>query len=243
MALLEIEKLCKSFGGLIAVNNINVSIGESEIIGLIGPNGAGKSTLFNLISGLCRPDTGSIKFRGHDITGMAPYKICQSGIARTFQLVRPFNRLTVLENVMIGRAYGKIPVTTMKQAYSDADEILEFTGLINKRDQKAGMLSLVDRKRLEIARALALKPELLLLDEVFAGLNASEINESILLIKQIKKSGIVIVIVEHVMQVIMSISDRVIVLNIGEIIADGTPQEIANNEKVIEAYLGHKQNA
>jgi branched-chain amino acid transport system ATP-binding protein len=238
MVLLSINDLSKSFGGLLAINNLSFSVNQGEIIGLIGPNGSGKTTLFNLITGLLKPDTGRIRFNNKDITGISSCKICQSGIARTFQLVKPFNRLSPLKNVMVGRAYGSEPARNTKQARIEAEKILAFTGLAKSRVPVAGMLGLVDRKRLEIARALATKPRLLLLDEMFAGLNSAEMDDSIRLVRKIRDSGVTLIVVEHVMKVIMGLSDRVIAINVGEKIAEGTPQEVASNSQVIKAYLG-----
>ena len=240
MKLLEIENVSKAFGGVLAINRVSFDLNKGEVLGLIGPNGAGKSTLFNLITGIFKPDTGNIRFILRDISGIAPYKICQGGIARTFQLVKPFSRLTSLENVMVGRAYGSKPARNIKQSRIESEQILVLTGLGDKQVRVAGMLSLMDRKRLEIARALATKPQLLLLDEMMAGLNPAELDDAIQLIKTIRDSGISIIVVEHVMKVIMGISDRVIVLKVGEKIADGTPHEVASNRQVIEAYLGEK---
>jgi branched-chain amino acid transport system ATP-binding protein len=240
MKLLEIENISMAFGGVLAINRVSFDLNQGEVLGLIGPNGAGKSTLFNILTGIFKPNTGRIRFNNRDITGIAPHKICQSGIARTFQLVKPFSRLTPLENVMVGRAYGGQPAQNIRQARMESAQILALTGLEDKRVRTAGMLSLVDRKRLEIARALATKPQLLLLDEVMAGLNPAELDDAIALIKSIRDLGVSLIVVEHVMKVIMGISDRVVVLNVGEKIADGTPHEIANNRQVIEAYLGEK---
>jgi branched-chain amino acid transport system ATP-binding protein len=243
MALLSIDNLSKAFGGVMAINRVSFTLDDGEILGLIGPNGSGKTTLFNLISGLLKPGTGSIRFSGKDITGMAPYKICQSGIARTFQLVKPFNRLSPLKNVMVGRAYGSEPARNTRQARIEAEQILALTGLAKRWVPMAGMLGLVDRKRLEIARALATRPKLLLLDEMMAGLNPTEIEDTMRLVKGIRDSGITLIVVEHVMRAVLGISDRVIALNVGEKIAEGTPQEIASNRQVIEAYLGEESYA
>jgi branched-chain amino acid transport system ATP-binding protein len=240
MKFLEVENLSKAFGGVLAINRVSFDLDQGEVLGLIGPNGAGKSTLFDIITGISKPDAGRIRFNNRDITGIAPYKVCQNGIARTFQLVKPFSRLTPMENVMVGRAYGGQPAGSIKQARVESAQILSFTGLGNKRVSTAGMLSLVDRKRLEIARALATKPQLLLLDEMMAGLNPTELDDAIRLIKAIRDSGISLIVVEHVMKVIMGISDRVIVLKVGEKIAEGTPHEVASNRQVIEAYLGER---
>lgn len=240
--ILEVTSLCKSFGGLMAIDQLDLAVDEGKVVGLIGPNGSGKTTLFNLISGLFKPGRGEIKFNGKDITGLKPHKICQSGIARTFQLTKTFSHLTTLQNVMVGKAYGSDPVRNMRQIAEDCERILEFTGLGVKHMSMAGMLSLVDRKRLEIARALATKPKLLLLDEMMAGLNLKEMEDAIQLIKRINNSGVTLIVVEHVMKAILEISSKVIVLSAGQKIAEGAPQEVVRNKKVIEAYLGEEEH-
>jgi branched-chain amino acid transport system ATP-binding protein len=239
-SILKIEGLSKSFAGLMAVKEISFTVDEGEILGLIGPNGSGKTTLFNLISGFLRPDGGKIKFRGKEITGLKPHRICEAGIVRTFQLVKPFGEMTALQNVVAGRTYGCKPIRSLKQARTEAEEILEFTGLSRKKSVVAGQLGLADRKRLEIARALATKPDLLLLDESMSGLNPVETKDAIRLIKEIRDSGITVIIVEHVMKVVIGISDRIIVMNAGEKIAEGKALEITANKTVIAAYLGKR---
>ncbi len=240
MALLEFNEVTKSFGGVTALKGVTFSLQQGEIVGLIGPNGAGKTTVFNLITGMMRPDCGRIQFNQEDITGLAPYHICRKGIARTFQLVRTFNRFTVLENVAAGRAYGSKPARTIELAVAEAEEIVDLTSLSTRRLQPAGTLGLMDRKRLEIARALATRPNVLLLDEMFAGLNTAETDHAIDLAKTIRRSGVSLIVVEHIMKVIMGISDRVIVLAVGSKIADCNPREVASNHAVIEAYLGKR---
>lgn len=238
--ILEVEGLSKSFGGLMAVKDLNLKIYEGNILGVIGPNGSGKTTAFNLITGFLKPDEGKVKFRDNDITGIKSHQICKAGIARTFQLVKPFARITVLQNVMAGRAYGRRPAPGMKQTKSEAEELLEFTGLSSKRSVVAGQLGLPDRKRLEITRALATKPELLLLDETMAGLNPAETQDAMRLMKEIRASGITLMLVEHVMQVVLGMSDRIVVINAGEKIAEGKPEHIVSNKEVIAAYLGRR---
>ncbi len=235
MALLEVKNLTKAFGGLIAVNQISFHIEEGEILGLIGPNGSGKTTTFNCISNFFPITGGDIFFRGKRINGLKPYQICQTGIGRTFQVVKPLSRMTVSDNVT---AAAFCRISSIKDAKSEAYRILEFCGLLKEKDKLAKSLPIAGRKRLEIARALATKPKLLLLDETAAGLNPSELDEAIGLIKNIRAGGVSILIVEHIMKVIMTISDRIHAINFGQTIAEGKPREVADNPAVIEAYLG-----
>jgi branched-chain amino acid transport system ATP-binding protein len=237
MLLLELTKLSKSFGGLQAVKGVDLEIHQDEIFGLIGPNGSGKTTIFNLISGALRPTGGSIKFREEEITHLKPHEICKRGIARTFQIARPFADVTVRKNVMIG-ALNKAP--DVSKAARITDEVLSITNLLDKKDANGKNLTIPERRRLELARSLATKPELLMLDEPMAGLNPTEIEEMSELLRQIRKMGITIFIIEHVLQAIMTLSNRIAVLNYGEKIAQGTPEEIGANHRVVEAYLGEE---
>jgi branched-chain amino acid transport system ATP-binding protein len=238
MELLQVEKLTKSFGGLMALCRLNFEIQQGEILAVIGPNGSGKTTLFNIITGFMKADEGRVAFKGEDITGFHPHQICRQGIARIFQLVRPFPQLTTLRNVMVSRVYGRNPAPKMKQAEEEVSKILNFVGLGNKLEIVADQLTTVDRKRLELARALAAQPELLLLDEMMAGLNPAEIDIAMELVKKIRDMGITVVMVEHIMKAVLGISDRIMVLSAGEKITEGQPFEVINNVLVIEAYLG-----
>ncbi|MDI6824757.1 MAG: ABC transporter ATP-binding protein [Bacillota bacterium] len=235
MSYLELRGVTKDFGGLRAVDNLSFEVGQGEIFGIIGPNGSGKTTCFNLINGFYPLTGGEIHFRGRRIDGLPPHRICELGIARTFQVVKPLRRMTVLENVMAGAFLRESRVAVARRR---AREVLEFCGLAHRADVEAKSLTIADRKRLEIARALATQPEVLLLDETAAGLNPRECEEAIALIQRIRQSGVTVVVVEHVMKVIMGISDRVLAINFGREIARGTPGEIARHPEVIRAYLG-----
>ena len=238
VSFLEAENIYKSFGGLHVIEDISFSLQEGETLGVIGPNGSGKTTLFKMISGFLKPDKGTLTFLGKKITGKNSSSVCKEGIARTFQIVRPFLQLTTLENVAAGRAYGREPARTLRIAAKEAEEFLDMVGLGSKKMVAAGQLTLLDRKRLEIARALATRPKLLLLDEVFAGLNHAEVEEALKLIEAIKAGGITLMIVEHVIKVILSVSDRVIVISSGGKIFEGLPRDAIEDAKVCEAYLG-----
>ena len=239
MQLLEGENVSKHFGGLAALSNVSFHVDEGEIVGLIGPNGAGKTTLFNVIGGVYNPDNGIIKFKGTKITGRKPHHICRRGVARTFQITKSFADMTVIENIMIGSLFGKESQRSLKIAREEATQITEFTGLAEKANLPAGSLFSADSRRLELARALAAKPEILLLDEVMAGLNPSEVAEAMKLIQRLREEmRITVFMVEHIMKSVMGISDRVIVLESGRQIAEGTPKEVSENPAVIEAYLG-----
>lgn len=240
MRLLSVKNVSRFFGGLAALTDVSFDVQKGEILGLIGPNGAGKTTLFNVINGFYRPSAGEIFFNDKNISRLKPNRICMLGLARTFQVVKPLRRMTVLDNVI---ASSFLRAKTKGEAERAALEVLEFTGLHDERNLLSKGLPLGKRKRLEIARALATGPEMLLLDESFAGLNPSELNESIEIIGKIKKRGITMMVIEHHMRVIMSISDRIVVLNYGEKIAEGSPREIGNDPLVITAYLGEAESA
>lgn len=240
MGFLEVKNVSRFFGGLAAIKDVSFELRKGEILGLIGPNGAGKTTLFNVVNGFYHPSRGDVFFKDRKISGLKPHRICRMGIARTFQVVRPLQRMSVLDNVV---ASAFLRARHKAQAVEIALDALQFAGLHDDRDVLSRGLPLGKRKRLEIARALAAQPEVLLLDESFAGLNPAELDASINIIRKIREKGITIMIIEHHMKVIMAISDRIVVLNYGEKIAEGTPLEIGNNPLVVEAYLGETQSA
>jgi branched-chain amino acid transport system ATP-binding protein len=234
--MLEVRGLSKSFGGLKAVDQASLDVRQGEIVGLIGPNGAGKTTLFAAIAGFHAPDAGRVAFEGKDITGLAPHRICAAGMVRTFQITQPFAKISVRENIMVG-AYFR--TADRKLAERQAEAVASMVDMSGQLDQMGADLTVAGRKRLELARALATGPRLLLLDEVMAGLNPTEITEIVQVIRAIRDSGVTILLIEHVMQAVTSLAERVYVLNQGRMIAEGTPAAIADNPEVIEAYLGH----
>lgn len=235
MNILEINNLVKDFGGLRAVDDLSLSIEEGEILGMIGPNGAGKSTAFNCIAGVYVPTKGNVYFAGKKINGVKPWNLCKKGLARTFQIVKPFRTKSVLYNVMVGSF-----VTTDKTVVAEekALNVLKILSFENKKDERAGNLTIAELKRLEIARALATEPKLLLFDEVMAGLRPAEVDEMVQIIKKLRDKGITIFVIEHIMRAIMALSDRIVVIHFGKKIAEGPPQEVASDENVIKAYLG-----
>ena len=237
--ILELEGLSKSFGGVQAVKNVSFSLGQGEIVGLIGPNGAGKTTLVNLLTGVLRPSSGHIRFEGMDVTAQRPFEAARRGLARTFQIVQPFSAMTVLENVVAGALFaGAAP--SRAEAEREAMAHLDFVGLATEAKRPAASLTLPSRKRLELAKSLAMKPKVLLLDEVNAGLNTAEIDKALEIIRRISARGVTIVIVEHLMKVVLSLSQRIVVLHHGELISAGKSDEVVNDPRVVEAYLGSK---
>jgi branched-chain amino acid transport system ATP-binding protein len=228
------------FGGLLAVDQLDLQIDEGQILGLIGPNGAGKTTAFNCIAGFYQATSGEIYFAGESTKGQRPWDLCRKGLARTFQVVRPFATKTVLYNVTVG---GFARTSVRARAEEKALEVLEDLNLANKKDAVAGNLTIAERKRLEIARALATEPRLLLLDEVMAGLRPTEVDEMVRILKRLRDRGITIFLIEHIMRAVMTLSDRIVVIQYGKKIAEGTPKEIASDENVIKAYLGEEYGA
>jgi len=241
--ILTVENVTKRFGGLTALDGVSFKVRRNEILGLIGPNGAGKTTLFNVISGVYKPEIGRVLFKDIDITGWPPHRVARLGIARTHQIVKPFPDLTVKENVMVGALFGRKWLGEL-EASRIADEVLEFVGLKEKADFLARSLNVQEKKRLELARALASEPELLLLDEVLAGLTPAEVKQMLEVLRDVRKEkGVTIIMVEHVMHAVMEISDRIVVLHFGKKIAEGSPEEVANDPNVVTAYLGDPELA
>lgn len=238
MPILECRDVSKHFGGLAALTDVNLTVEQGEVLGLIGPNGAGKTTLFNVISAAFPPKSGSIRFKGQSIVGLKPHQICRVGLARTFQSVKIFGGMSVLQNVMLGCYFGKKTKVPCDVAEQDSCELLEFVGLKSFIDTAAESLTLGNQKRLEVARALATKPDLLLLDEVMEGLNHTEVAQAMELVSRIQGRGVTVVMIEHVMKAIMKVCERIVVLHFGQKIAEGTPDEITSNENVIKVYLG-----
>ncbi|MGC8825590.1 MAG: ABC transporter ATP-binding protein [Anaerolineae bacterium] len=238
MPLLRVEGLSKSFGGLQAVSGVSFQVAEGEILGLIGPNGSGKTTVLNLITGYLKPSAGAIWFCDENIVNLPCHQICRRGISRTFQLTKPFLNITALDNVLVGRMYGRQPASSRRIAEEESLALLERVGLGDKAHTLVKDLSLMQRKKVELARALAAKPKLLLLDEMMAGLNPAEVDDAMHLIREVRSWNVTLIVVEHIVKAILGLCDRVIVLNMGEKIAEGTPQEIVHDPHVIEVYLG-----
>ena len=241
MALLELDRVSKRFGGVAALTNVSFRVDPGDILGIIGPNGAGKTTLLNCISGVYRLEGGAISLDGARISGLPPHQVARLGIGRTFQVVKPFASMSVRENAAVGALFGSTEARMApRAAFESADQVLELVGLAAKARQTVGSLTIPDRKRLEVARALATKPRLLLLDEVMAGLNAVEVDEALQLVRQIHASNVTIVLIEHVMRVVVGVCTRAIVLHMGKFLVEGTPQAVLRDQRVVEAYLGEK---
>ncbi len=238
---LELKNVTKRFGGVAAVDDVTFAIGKGEILGVIGPNGAGKTTLLNCISGVYRLDDGDVRWQGASIAGLAPFRVARLGIGRTFQIVKPFTSMTVRENVVAGALFGSDEERPrLGAAFGRADSVLELVGLRSKADLPVSTLTIPDRKRLEVARAVATRPKLLLLDEVMAGLNPVEIDDALEMVRAVHESGVTVVLIEHVMRVIVGVCARVVVLDVGRVLADGPPDVVLRDERVIQAYLGER---
>ena len=242
-ALLETRGLSRRFGGLQAVSDVSFSVPAGQVLGVIGPNGAGKSTFINLVTGHIKPSAGKVLIDGKDMTNAKPWAIAAAGVARTFQIVKPFRGMTVQENVAVGILYGPSDTNRMAPALREADEVLDEVGIVHLGQRAPGELSVADARRLEFAKALALKPRLLLLDEVMAGLRHSEIEPSLELIHRLKERGLTVIVVEHVMKAILAVSDQVLVLHQGAVLTSGEPRKVLSDPRVIEAYLGKKYAA
>jgi branched-chain amino acid transport system ATP-binding protein len=238
-ALLSVQGVTKRFGGVAALDAVTFDVAENEVLGVIGPNGAGKTTLLNCVSGVHRLDAGTIAFDGSVISGLPPHRVARLGIGRTFQVVKPFASMTVRENAAVGALFGASRLRPAK-AFAAADEVLELVGMAAKRWQPVVSLTIPDRKRLEVARALATRPRLLLLDEVMAGLNAVEVDEALEMVRAVHHSGVTIVLIEHVMRVVVGVCQRVVVLHFGQTLAEGAPYAVLRDPRVVEAYLGEK---
>ena len=238
--ILQSDDLVKSFGGVTAINHLSLTVEKGTVFGIIGPNGSGKTTFFNLITGIYHPNSGKVTFNGRNITGLRPHQIAELGIGRTFQIPAPFSKMTVLENVMVSTF---IRASSLKESRKMATEILERVSLDEKANTLVANVTMEDRKRLELARALGTRPSLLLLDEVMAGLNPSEVKGAIELIRSLRKGELTIIVVEHIMDVILSLCDRIAVLDYGQKIAEDVPDQIVNNKEVIRAYLGDRYSA
>lgn len=240
-ALLELKGVTKRFGGVAALNGVNAGVAKGEILGVIGPNGAGKTTLLNCVSGVYKPDAGDVWWQGESIKGLAPHRVARLGIGRTFQIVKPFGSMTVRENAAVGALFGSGEARRgPKEAFADADRVLELVGLRYKADLPVTTLTIPDRKRLEVARAVATQPKLLLLDEVMAGLNSVEVDEALEMVRAVHATGVTVVLIEHVMRVIVGICTRAIVLDFGQVLAEGEPEVVLRDERVIQAYLGER---
>jgi branched-chain amino acid transport system ATP-binding protein len=240
-ALLELKGVTKRFGGVAALNGVDISVTRGEILGMIGPNGAGKTTLLNCISGVYKPDAGEIRWQGKPIQGMRPHRVAKLGIGRTFQIVKPFGSMTVRENAAVGALFGSAESSlSVKQSFEQADRVLDLVGLRSKAGSPVTALTIPDRKRLEVARAVATQPKLLLLDEVMAGLNSVEVDEALEMVRSVHATGVTVVLIEHVMRVIVGVCTRAVVLDFGHVLAEGEPRVVLRDERVIQAYLGER---